>query len=123
ATHVDQPVTPVALVAGKMEDAGADDRQVRGHVAGDRIGEAAADEEDLAARVGEKLYDGVRLAVRKMAEGLVKAVDRGRQHRRFVAFAVAAGRANQGRLKLRGKLFLQCRLEFRVVLEAKPRHE
>ena len=74
--HVDQPVAPVALLAGEVKDVGPDDRQVRRHVARHRIGEAPADQHGLRPRIGEQRHDVGDLAFGDMTERGADIVER-----------------------------------------------
>ena len=98
---------------------------MRGHVAGDRVGEAAADEKGLGAVVGELRREVDDLLVRDVPERLADVLDDRRHDRRVVA-GRGEGRvlaAVERRLQLRGEFVLQGRLEFGIVLEAEPADE
>ena len=85
--HVDQPVAPHALLAGEVKDIGLDDGKMGGHVTRQRIGEAAADQERLAAPLGKPCRDVGKLLVGQVPEGLAHIVKRCFQHRRHCTAA------------------------------------
>src|SRR5690606_6465310 len=85
--HVDQPVAPVALLAGQVEDIGPDDGEMGGRVAGDRIGETSAEEKDASLPVDEKPDDFGKLALGDMAEGRADVFERRLERLRYCAAA------------------------------------
>src|SRR5262249_1325388 len=69
--HVDETVTPVALLAGEMKDVRPDDGEVGGEIPGNRVGEAAADKEGLRLAVDKQFSEARDLFLGQMPERLV----------------------------------------------------
>ena len=90
SSHVDQPIAPHAFLSRQVKDAGPHDGEMRCHVSGQRIGEAAADEERLAAPVAQARDDLRHLPVGYVAERLAQVLERRLEHRRH-GLAVTGG--------------------------------
>ena len=107
-SHADELVQPVALLPGHMLHTGTHDAQMRGHVTGERIGEAPADDVNRPLFVGEQPDEGFDVLLRQMQECLAQVLDQ------LVGKGIAAARACFRQCRVAGKRRFQLVLKFRT---------